>query len=113
MVVVWALGLGVRADAATVRRVEASATGAQLTAALLAEDAAEYLVCAEDCPPGLGRVSVASPRLDVRGAAVEARGRARTEVAMVGAVEADVVCAFVPELVDAARVRVRSLGCRI
>jgi hypothetical protein len=114
MVLVVALALGAAvAEAAPTRRIEASATGAELSAALLPADTPEYLVCAGDCPPGLGRVGVLAPRLAVHGAVVEARGRVRTELAVVGAVEADVVCAVVPVLLDGARVHVRSRGCRI
>lgn len=96
------------------RRIEASASAAELIAALLPEGTDQaWTVCDGDCPPGVGRLDVSDPRLDLKGAAVQARGKVRTEVALVGRVEADVVCVVAPILLDAARVHVQSRGCRI
>ena len=111
------MGIVLAAWAAPVRSVEVSASGTELHAALIPADYNdEYVVCADaDCPPGLGRVGVVQPRISVRAGAVEGRGRVRTELAWLGPIEVDVMCAAVPVLVAGApgQAHVQSRGCRI
>jgi hypothetical protein len=106
-----ALGLAVAADAAT-RRVEASATAAELSSAVLEMDEA-LVVCSGDCPPGVGRVSVSAPGLGLAGTAIEVRARVGLDLAVVGHVDGDVACAVLPELREGGRVGALGRGCRL
>ena len=109
-------GIAVPAVSASVpvRRVEAQASSAQLMEALLPpEGERAWDVCTADCPTGIGALRVTGPALSMVGATVQARGKVHTDVALIGAVNADVVCTVVPELREGGQVHALGRGCRI
>ena len=114
----YAVALGLWAmsapAAASPRRIEASMDAGQLGELLLpAGTVHEWTICDGDCPSGVGSLRVVRPALALAAGAVETRGTVLADVAMLGAVEADVVCAVVPALRAGGLVSAEGRGCRI
>ncbi|MEZ4239750.1 MAG: hypothetical protein R3F59_27055 [Myxococcota bacterium] len=110
---IWLALCAAPSDAAPVRRVEASAGPAALTAALLPQDGADYTVCEADCPVGVSRVVVARPGLDLVGRSVRGRGHVSLDLALVGTVEADVSCSGAPVLLPGGQLTVQPGACTV
>lgn len=99
---------------ASARRVEVAATADRLTEAVLSEDTSQWTVCpGEGCPTAIGALRVGAPAIGLVGTSIQVRGQVHVELAVVGIVDADVMCTVVPVLLDTARVTARGGECRI